>query len=81
MDDGSLNLCYRAKGITPQALEAMAAQRFPEDFFNDVIWKLFTELFSGVDIKLDLCVGKLQLKHKNDFTIETMKTFPRKLTR
>jgi hypothetical protein len=66
------------KGIKKDVVSVRAKQLFGNS--EDAIWKLYEDLYNGVEIEFDLCSGTspcFDMKH--NFSVGTKDTFIRKL--
>jgi hypothetical protein len=81
MKDGSENITFRCKGISPKALEITAQKRYPELTLINAIWKTYMDLYEGETIEINLCDGAPVFKFHKDTSISTEASFFRKINR
>jgi hypothetical protein len=77
-DLGHTSYQYRMKGIKQDVVNVRAKQLYGQS--DDEIWKLYEDLFNGVEIEFDLCSGAspcFDMKH--DFWVGTKEAFLRKV--
>jgi hypothetical protein len=79
MKDGSMNISFRAKGTTHEAIESEARRRYPEMKIEDAIFALYKDMYDGKAVEGNLYEGKTQMKLHSDFSVETLDYFNRRL--
>jgi hypothetical protein len=81
MKDGTTNITFRSKGISPKALEVAAQKRYPFLNIVDAIWELYKYIYNGGSVYVDLCNGGPMFKFDKNFTVKSLPSFSRRIQR
>jgi hypothetical protein len=81
MLDGTTNITFRSKGVSPKAIENAALLRYPSLSIENAIFKLYEDIYKGESIMIDLCDGAPMFKFNKDFSISSYDTFMRTVSR
>jgi hypothetical protein len=77
-DLGHSSFQYRMKGLKQDVVNIRARQLYGET--EDAIWKLYDDLYRGVEIEFDLCSGARPcFDMKRNFSVGTKEAFLRKV--
>jgi hypothetical protein len=77
MKDNTENICYRAKGITNEAIESAAKDSYPNLNIVDAIFNFYDDIYKKKVVTVDLCIGRPQFKFNKDFSVSTLSSFKR----
>jgi hypothetical protein len=80
MEDNTESITFRSKGVSLKALENEAIRTHPN--FNPVeaIFQLYTDLYNGKTIQVNLADGSPVFRFNKDFSINTLNSFVRILS-